>query len=285
MSYRFHLEDGLWRFPLASQHGHFTADHVTSPFHVCNNAQLRREMVEEFDWGPAVPVDIFIMAEGEPEKRDVTKIAGLPYRPAGAKWPTTADGSPLVFLGQFDFSESLDITGALPGDLLLVFADQMDPPAAVHFEWQHRGISDLVSVDGLPPGSDTILPCFGYAFRTVNYEGARRNRSGKYPRCHGQDVWSSYFLTRYHATQIGAAPFFIQDGDDASPGRMLCTLSSVSPSLFEPFPWINHPEPLLRRGEWDADVYDGRLLTLCDLGCIYVFLDETDSLHWQVSSF
>ena len=59
---------------------------------------------------------------GAPEC-SVTKVAGLPYRAAGLPWPLTDDGRPMTFLAQFCFEESRDLVGKLPGDVLLIFAE------------------------------------------------------------------------------------------------------------------------------------------------------------------
>ena len=123
MNYKFRIEDWLLRFPLGENAERYSGENVTSPCDVCNNELLRREMQDQYRWGPAVPVDIFVMAEGEPEKRNVTKIGALPYRPANASWPTGSNGQPMLFVAQFNFADSKDLTGELPGDILLVFAD------------------------------------------------------------------------------------------------------------------------------------------------------------------
>src|SRR5688572_21855743 len=38
-------------------------------------------MKDEFHWGKPVPVDIFVMADGEAERPNATKIGGCRYRP------------------------------------------------------------------------------------------------------------------------------------------------------------------------------------------------------------
>src|SRR5437879_1094826 len=131
-NYAFNINEWLTRFPLIAEHARFSGQHITSPWHICQNEQLRGEMRDQFVWGPAVPVDLFIMADGEPADRHVTKIGGLPYR-SGTPWPTMRDGEPpygsatprarmrdgepLLFLAQFNFSDSKDLSGELPGDL------------------------------------------------------------------------------------------------------------------------------------------------------------------------
>lgn len=214
MNYRFNLDDWLPRFPLAERSGHYRAEIITSPWHLCQNENLRRGMQDQYDWGPAVPMDVFVMAEGEPPDRHVTKIGGLPYWPADVDWPTRPDGTPLMFLGQINFCDSKDLTGDLPGDILLIFADRVYTPEVLGLEWQNLGLSRLIQAgdvpappsaydpqvdflqrelikkckemasgnpelfkglpDSLPPPSNVIAPCYGHICRTVSFPHAKR---------------------------------------------------------------------------------------------------------------
>ena len=124
MDYLFDIDEWLPRFPAPARSDDGDARIITSPCHLCNNHRLRPLLADQVDWGPAVPVDIFVMADGEPPDPCSTKIGGLPYRPTGKPWPTTANGAPLRFLAQFCFEYSKDLTGPLPDDVLLVFGDE-----------------------------------------------------------------------------------------------------------------------------------------------------------------
>ena len=268
------------------------------------------------------------MADGEPQRRDVTKIGGLPYRPTSAKWPTDSTGDPLTFVAQFDFLHSMDIVGNLPGELLLVFAEtKYDQIESLHFEWWNRRAFKLISdrdipkkiVPSVPSGPDNpverylvklredepdtpeyiiesirsssnsrrslvIAPCYGYACRTVSYPDAKliaSYREDDDPLLDGKPVGASFFLPQYVGTQIGSAPFFIQGNPDL-PGRLICTLGSVEPSLEQPFPWVNRSAPLSRE---DVDHPATRYLSIGDSGCYYISIDEEDNLHWCESCF
>jgi Domain of unknown function (DUF1963) len=282
MNYQFTINDWLARFPLKEECGHYSAEIITSPCDLCQNVHLRREMQDQFDWGQAVPIDIFVMAEGEPKDRHVTKIGGLPYRPAATPWPTAPTGDPLVFLAQFNFADSKDLIPEVPGDVLLVFGDNADLPDTLSFEWQRCGISSLIQSDSVPGSSRLISPCHGYIHRTVSFPHALRQNNMKYPTCRGKEVWSWFHLLQLQATQIGEAPFFIQADDRSLPGRLLCAISSVQPDQHMPYPWINHPEPWMPEGEWN---YETPFLMLGDVGCIYISLDEGGRLHWRVSCY
>ena len=333
MNYRFHLDEWLRRFPLEERYGGYSANIITSPWHLCQNENLRSELRDAFDWGPAVPVDIFVMADGEAPDRHATKIGGLPYRLANAAWPTQTDGNKLAFLAQFNFCDSKDLTGELPGDVLLIFADNVHGPDHLHFEWQRMGLSELVQPDGIPEPpivvdpatllerqkiqrqyeqqcrqpelnlpadllelmrsygytptphepshilekTNELTPCYGHIHRTVSFpEATARDDSSTH------NVRSWYHLLQYQATQIGAAPPFIQDGDAGQlPGRPLCTISSVQPAPDTPYPWINSETPIPLRELHNQ----GEYLMIGDMGCIYISIDECGLLHWHESCY
>lgn len=240
-------------------------------------------MKRQFDWGKPVPVDVFVHSLGEPRNRFATKIGGLPYRPAKALWPETSEGRPMALIAQFNFANSRDIVGKLPGDLLLVFGDDSDGIVkALHFEWQNLGLSDLVTK--LPKGTMAITPCFGNRCRTVSYPKAKPNfpieDDPKYRRI---EVRSAYLLPQYQATQIGRAPFFIQDGDSELPGSPLCTISSVQPTSQKRYQWVNRPRP--RSDDPKPYGSEDHFLMIGDLGCIYIFMDRAGKLHTDESCF
>jgi hypothetical protein len=336
MNYRFKLDEWLPKFPLREMNGYYYVQAITSPSDLCQNEILRRELRDEFDWGEPVPIDIFVMADGEPPDRHVTKLGGLPYRAADASWPVRRNGLPLVFLGQFDFSDSRDLTGPLPGDVLLVFADDAYMPENLHFEWQNFGLEGLIEQHAIPipPERDeqelenyleyvwwklgplakqlsdrpdiasylsflrgqlgmvakdvvwptnAFAPCYGHICRVQNYPHWRFARDDvDRLTLHGKSVnGAEYYLATYQATQIGAAPYFIQQGDPNSIiGRMLCTIGSVQPAADVPYPWINRPEaiPLESR-------HTDEHLMIGDMGCIYIYIDENMELNWHMSCF
>src|SRR5262249_23758240 len=111
---RFNIDDWLPQFPL----GDFplSADIITSPSHICVIEQIRAKLRRMMKLERGAPTDVFIMAKGEPTKRHVTKLCGVPYRPAEIPWPTRK-GAPMLFLAQLCFADSKDITGDLPGDV------------------------------------------------------------------------------------------------------------------------------------------------------------------------
>jgi len=285
VNYKFNIDEWLPRFPLRPRQNAYAGEIITGPGHVCNNEHLRSELYDQFEWGRAVPVDVFVMADGEPEDPRVTKIGGLPLRSAELAWPTNEGGLPMTFIAQINFVDSRDITGDLPGDLLLVFSALEGAFGDFYFEWQDLNATELISADDLPEQSLRFDPCYGQAFRTMSYPDAKRiidPKGQKRPLCRGLEVWGSDYLTRYQATQIGAAPYLIQDGDDEVPGRMLCTISSVHRDWQSVYPLVNHAEPLTAEEKW---INSGRHLMIGDVGCIYISIDDDGNLQSRGSCY
>ena len=126
-------------YPAHSYRHALDGSHVTSPFHIFSVETLRDQ--HHLRGGPATPTDVFVWAIGEPERRDVTKVGGLPYWPTHQLWPERPDGEPCQFLAQINFTDSTDLVPELPGDILLVFAKDSDEwmwgrADALHLAWQ-----------------------------------------------------------------------------------------------------------------------------------------------------
>lgn len=322
-NYKLELDRWMARYPLQEEsYGGFYANSITAPEQLCHNEQLRRELQGQFNWGRSVPVDVFVMAEGEPIDRHVTKIGGLPYRPSKSAWPTGKDGTeafeeapsgdfppqmadePMIFIGQLNFLDSKDITGELPGDVLLLFASW--DFSRMFLEWQPLGITELASASDVPRTPYSVIPCYGYIFRTMSYPEAAKTGGGD-PTCRGIKVDDWDPLLQYQATQIGRAPYYVQEIDAGERYRPLCTINSVVPGDTEFHP----PEHRARHSkveeaaapppdtsfdmEWistdDPRVHNYHpmhhpitchrdFLMIADNGCIYVFVDDNGKLIW-----
>jgi Domain of unknown function (DUF1963) len=127
-----------------------TGEMVTSPYDLFAVETLRDRL--DLRKGQALPTDVFVFGKGEAPRRDGTKVSGLPYWPVGRAWPNDSEGVPYRFLAQFNFADSHDLVGDLPGEVLLVFVGEegadwcaVDPPA-VHFEWLPLGLEPVASV-------------------------------------------------------------------------------------------------------------------------------------------
>src|SRR5262249_3331286 len=146
-----------------------------------------------------------------------------------------------TFIAQFNFTDSKDITGDLPGDLLLLFGDDsqglMQVSAA---EWQSLEISELIAKEQIPLQPSAVRSCYGHIFRTESFPRASpKFPLSESPKCSNISVPDWFRLPQYQATQIGEAPFIIQPTHHPLQGRILCTVSSVQPDQHSVFPWVN----------------------------------------------
>ncbi|HEY1066751.1 MAG TPA: DUF1963 domain-containing protein [Pirellulales bacterium] len=197
----------------------------------------------------AQPVDAFVLGLGEPSRRDVTKINGLPYRPRTQPWPHL-HGSPVPFLAQIRLCESRDwLPVSPPGDLLLLFADFDDGLFDVEFEWQSLGITDLPTAADVPTPEVAFLTAYGVRHRTVDYLA---ESWGLEP-----DGWpvvkpESYPLVNGFPCRLTSPIRVSAMGNDEPPDGLegvdiaFC-IDIHTPLLFPstlPHPFVNHPSPL-----------------------------------------
>jgi hypothetical protein len=198
------------------------------------------------------PTDQIFFVPGEPDERSLTKVAGLPYRAASVPWPVTEEGRPMTFLAQFCLAESKDLIGKLPGDVLLMFAEDRDAylpnpyGTTLRFEWYPLGLRDLIDAEDIPDTEWKLRPYFGVLHRTDD-KRLVGNPQGE--------------------TKIGGAPAWIQ-GDESRSGRFLCELGRLQ----------NVPQPWDR---WNNDSRrnpHGEELTMSDAGCLYFFGSSAESV-------
>ena len=175
----------------------------------CNLARLSKYTIfadEVLPPGSEV-TDFLTFEDGEPPDRFVTKIAGLPYRPASLAWPTGSDGRAYTFLAQFTFCYSTDLVSDLPRDVLLIFARNHEslyetslhePDPDFRFEWWPVGLESLVQPGDMPATDWEIAPAYATLER----------------RC---AEWA------LEGSKIGGRPYWIQD-DSGDKGEFPCAL-------------------------------------------------------------
>lgn len=251
---------------------HPQTEAVIGPYDLAVNQQLHIAALAMSPPSQQVPTDVFVWHYGEPEQRAITKVGGLPYRPADKPWPLGKFGQPLSFVGQFCFTDSHDIVGALPGDVLLIFVDgeygfdvddltsELVPPV---FEWVLISAVPLISPDTLPVTNPQWAACYGARYRSIDYPDLD---PFDYPEI------TEYVAVRHPATKIGGIPTWTQEGVDL-PGRFLCQLPRVDPHIRNPYPFLNVPDPI------SYDVW--RTVRTYDLGDLFLFLDADGVVHWS----
>jgi hypothetical protein len=181
--------------------------------------------------------DVMLVAEGEPADRFVTKLGGVPYRPAALPWPTTARGEPLVFFGQVCFADSTDLVGELPGDVLLIFThgEHDHTSGELRFEWYPLGIEELLAPADVPETPWRVFPCFMHL-----------SRRAPEPDADEPPDWTAW-------AKIGGMPHWIQH-EPRRYGTFLAAFESVA--------WLADPDPA-RRDVKHLDFFDDGLLNLC----------------------
>ena len=239
----------------------------------------------------SVPVDAFVFAIGEPPFRHVTKIGGVPYRPAHEPWPTTPSGKPMTFLAQFCFAESRDIVGDTPGDVLLMFVEDSSSVLSrtketVWFEWRPVGLIELIQPRNVPTPDWEFVACYGVRHRTVDY--ARPFPVADLGRVIPRNIVKSRRLERFteqvsriwgtKIRGIPAEPDWDEDRrPDAPPGRFLCSIAAIAPLADTSYPWVNQPDSLSssdsRARTANLDFSDGFIIN--------IYLDDAGETHFR----
>lgn len=171
--------------------------------------------------------DSFYLGRGEPERRDITKINGLPYRRRDKPWPLDDEGKPYTFVFQVRLTESRRFIKNIRRDFLLVFGNNpfLDD---VRFEWVDAGLDSLVTPDEVPEPSWSFFHGYGLRFPTVNYSGRRNSRGGPGDYCEAPIMVMSYYRTPWELSGVAAT---------------IC-VRRFSPCVDVPYPWVNQIEPI-----------------------------------------
>ncbi len=267
---RVDLERWVAMFPIAALE-EAGGDRLTSPNTVAIVEQLRRKLLGGRKW-ETIPTDVFVFAKGEPIRREVTKVGGLPYWPSGKPWPRREDGRPMPFVGQFNFTDSADLAGKLPGDVLLLFLadDGVRPP--IHLEWAIVVEQPLVSPEEMPRTRFEFLPCHGAIHRTVDYSdvAADDELEGK--------VNQPWNVTVWEGTKIGGIPSGIQE--DKGRGKFLCALGSIEPSPSSAWPFLNMAEP------FDYDSKEAETLLMWgDAGSLFIHIGADGTVRAEMDGY
>jgi hypothetical protein len=269
---------------------HFTkpsGEIIVSPADLALTEQMRRQVGKSRDLGKAVPTDIFLLGVGRPKLPYLTKVGGVPYRPADKPWPTSSDGTPLTFFAQFCFLDSQDLTSSnLPGDVMMVFIrdwDSLSDPKKTDnycIEWSRVAVPNPVDAAHCPKPRVKIPEYYGVIYRTNDYPA-----SEEVFRQEGHD--SYWLLARTQATRIGGDTWFIQyDRDPRRKGEsLLCTFNCV---YFKGdvrsdvrFPFVN----VESSKQLSKEQIDAMQIPMGDCGCIYFLVDAQGNVRWESDSY
>jgi hypothetical protein len=272
-------------------------DFISGPRDIAILEQLRDEVFQDGIAHKRLTTDVFVWSSGEPARREVTKIGGLPYRSLAKLWPIDISGKPMTFLAQICFCDSRDLVPALPGDVLLIFAmtEEWQHGAygiswghadALAFEWAALGDAPLVTAEEIPDTSLHYLPCYGTIYRTWDAEFAPDNLDHPLPDGDAELLSECAVVD---GTKISGIASWLDDEDECRldreehlpPGEYLCTLASLMLDISEPFALLNLPVPIEPQ---DGSRYEAwrqsNPLMIADAGLLNFFLDEQGRVRW-----
>jgi hypothetical protein len=259
--------------------------HCDSLLSVAVIDECRKQLARFPENRTTAATDRVLFGIGPSPKPESTKIGGKPFR-SDRPWPRGSDGAPLAFLMQLNMTESLDILGNLPGEILSVFVpistdlwsrplvDFFSEPLA--FEWQQVAKAALQTE--VPPDLALQLPEFwGATIRGSDY--ARffdESRHLRYQLFKDSklDDWEEDVLLRavfrHPGTKIGGLPYWYFPENNSAPGRFVAAFGGVLPACDRPWPWLNRQEPISLRDSTDPR----SSFLILDGGIINFFLDD-----------
>ncbi len=274
-----------WPFERWSHYGRAPHEEkpVFSPRTITMNEQIRERIWPELTISDGVPCDVFVWAWGLPQDRTLTRIGGVPFRPADRPWPRDSEGRLMGFVAQINFTDSLDLVPNLPGDILVVFAKisfsdgkyfcfEFDEliPSTVTLEWYRADeVTDPLKVS--PETTCELWPLHGVIHRTCDYP----DRDYEAMESRGIDVDSDPIYADafppaiLRGTKIGGVPRWEQ-GDCGLKGSFFCQLSSDLSYIFLPEPYLGHEQQIPSD---QLSATDNRRLGICDQGTMYLLVD------------
>lgn len=222
----------------------------------------------------AVPCDLFVWGTGKPPDRRLTRVGGSPWLPKRIPWPDI-DGVVPSFLCQFDFRDSRDLVGELPGDLLLVFVAEEDAMLSadagrMRFLWVSATETEVIGPRAVPRPTHPFehVHAWGVRHRSVDVPrkwdrayAVAENSTGNDALCMLPVLWG---------TKIGGVPYDSQSNRRAVPRGYLCQLVSIQPSADTPWPWADRRKPL--------ESSSGNELMIGDLGELAFYLRDDGSI-------
>jgi hypothetical protein len=232
--------------PLQPDNGRWWVEAINGPRDACLLVRIREFLSGIMPLGPPSPTDIFLLATGRGDLRRGCGIGGMPYMRRGRPWPESQSGRPLPFVAQFDFADSRDIVGDLPGELLLLFGRPGSSESLV-IRWETALPRDqLVQIDDIPIQPE-ISQFRGVRWRTSSYPQCddREYDGGNATLADGTEITDIPNALTPLGFQIGAHPFMplwqLSLGKDE---RVLCSMCTVYPIPDVPYPFVDHPDPI-----------------------------------------
>ncbi len=252
---------------------------VETPYHIGVIEQLRAEVFSTQRPSGRL-VDILAFAKGEPVHRAVSKVGGLPYWPSNREWPVGKSGLPMSFVSQICFSDSMDIVGKLPGEILLIFADGIFgkdwtecDKHGLHFEWMRLERQSLIEATQMPSNRWKLHPWHASIHRTFDYVADADLKLEEFEHFYG--------ILTISGSKIGGIPEWIQ-GEERLPGNFLCTIGTLMPIGKKPVPLLPYELPPEYYFDRVQDKDEGYFLVWGDMGTLYLSLNNDGVVHWTI---
>ena len=172
--------------------------------------------------GVQVETDLVFWTLDAPTSPFLTRTGGVPYRDSRLPWPQKHSVD-LTFLAQICFLDSVDILPALPGNLLLMFASEIDAiteggpgdeETGLHLEWvtisdvkKPVSKADCPTSFHVPQYSGVLHRYFDWQFGTYDNSVVGR----KFPNLDSSDLC---IYVNCPVTKIGSAYLEVQRGWD-----------------------------------------------------------------------
>lgn len=232
-----------------------------------------------------VPCDLFVWGTGQAPDQRLTRIGGTPWLSKSTPWPTI-NGVVTSFLCQFDFRDSRDLVGNLPGDLLLVFvADEY----AVHrgevekmrFVWVSADETEIVGFADVPMPTHPFehVQAWGVRYRGVDLPNTWERAYEVDEEHKEKNSFVSFWkLPVLWATKIGGVPHHSQENQDYVPAGYLCQLVSIQARSHTSWPWVDQEAPLTNGFAKDGMYALENQLMIGDMGEISFYLRDDGSI-------
>jgi hypothetical protein len=252
---------------------------ITSPIDLWEVEEARDDVGRD-TMGEPVPVHTFLWSVLPPTKPYLTKLGGVPWRPADRAWPRDPRGKPYTFVAQFCFADSRHLVSSkLPGDVLLVFFEEWNSWTGenVVLEWSDLAIDNPLEAIDVPAQELPVPNYTGVIYATDEYPDGRER---VYEALEGRNaVW---MVADTQSTKIGRSTYFVQN-DPRRPGEeLLCTLSSVSPAptgldktrASARWPLLDLERYATPTEPPDIDYWSTEMMVFADEGAQYFLIDR-----------
>ncbi len=196
----------------------------------------------------------------------------LPFWPESHEWPTDDANQPTRFVAQFYFGDSRCIFDDLPGDLFVIFGKPAGHSSeSLQYHWVQTSDEAPINAKDMPRVENEFLPRYVVLHRTFDFVNVQRVFD-RYK--------ASFQLPQIEGTKIGGVPSWIQEQPEELSGQFLCALGSILPKTGQPYPYVNHAEPI-----GFSEGHDRRLMTWGDAGSVYLYLQADGSVRALEQSY